>query len=872
MGSSRPNRHSHPSNCRRGLDAVLVLAASTIVAAAGVATADDGVRSVASHIPAASAAGVAPVAVIDRAEIERSGRKNVYDLLRGLTNPNNLGLNRPTVVGTDNAVYLVNGRRVPDPASFYALESLPISAVERIEILADSAAALHGGEAIGGAINIVLRRDVEGVEVQASVEHPTDPGGESRHASALWGGALGDGHVVVGADVFHRGEVRSADRDFSRSAWTPGGSFIGTVGVTEDGNTVYVPTRGFNQNGDLVTYIEDAEGLSIARALGDCRGGSYTGVLGAPGGTAGTGCGYALADSQWQRSRFERQSVFAGLDQPLGAVADLYADARAARGEIEGRSAPVADKISLDLTQALWNDLSTDLRPNAPDFTVLPDSIDVGHTFAGHGTRDSRTDIEDYDLTVGVGGRFAGGTGYDSHLRYYREEIEVNTDGYVHKSGIEQAVENGDYDLLNPLSRDSAHLAAIRSTELRQRRDGGTETKTVRASLDGTALALPGGPLRWAVGAEVEDEQVWRRIAIRDHTGRSYTDTDALGVSAATDYDVERRRRATFMEVSLPLLSDWEVSLAGRRDGYDDVDSTLSRRLASRYRLSEGVSLRGSWNEGGTPPHPALLVLPQTSIPFRVCDTRNHAGSLSTCDRTVTLIAIGGNPSLEPSENDSVSYGVAAEAGPLSFSADRFRIRVVGEPGVMPPQVLVDREAAGQALPPGAAVIRSGGTIERVIAPLVNTGERRVSGIDLRAGAAWEADWAAMNLDLRWLRITRYEVWTAGELDPGDHSRDRVHAALRASRGDLTAQWSLHAVSGRRNAADTGRYRSWMGHDATVTWRDAFGIGGMDLSGGILNVANRGPSIDTADPSAASGGLDAVLGRTIFISATIPLG
>ncbi|MCY4470710.1 MAG: TonB-dependent receptor plug domain-containing protein, partial [Thiotrichales bacterium] len=297
-------------------------------------------RSVASQIPAASAAGVAPVAVIERAEIERSGRKNVYDLLRGLTNPNNLGLNRPTVVGTDNAVYLVNGRRVPSPASFYVLESLPISAVERVEILADSAAALHGGEAIGGAINIVLRRNIQGVEAQASVEHPTDPGGESGHASALWGGALGDGHVVVGADVYHRGKVRSADRDFSRSAWTPGGSFIGTVGVTEDGNTVYVPTVSLDENGNPVVHIADAEGLSIARALGDCQGGSYTGVLRAPGGTDGAGCGYAVADSQWQRSRFQRQSVFAGLDQPLPPAADPSAGGPAPHRGGGGRRAP----------------------------------------------------------------------------------------------------------------------------------------------------------------------------------------------------------------------------------------------------------------------------------------------------------------------------------------------------------------------------------------------------------------------------------------------------------------------------------------------------------------------------------------------------
>ena len=242
----------------RPVVAFMIVAA---VAASPQGEAADRGLSVASHIPAAATDAARPLAVIDRNDIELSGMKNVWDLLRSRTGYNSFGLHRPFVLGSGRVAILVNGRRVSD--STIDLDALPISAVERIEILSDSAAALHGGHAIGGAINIVLRLSHEGVEVQAGADRPTSAGGDTEHGSALWGGTLGDSHVVIGADVFRRQEIRNADRDYSRASWTPGGPFADTAGVSVGGNTIFIPV----------------DGGSVARPLGDCQGSGYTGVL-----------------------------------------------------------------------------------------------------------------------------------------------------------------------------------------------------------------------------------------------------------------------------------------------------------------------------------------------------------------------------------------------------------------------------------------------------------------------------------------------------------------------------------------------------------------------------------------------------------------
>ena len=186
---------------------------------------------------------------------------SVYDLLVDRSAYNSFGLYRPRVLGSAYVVFLINGRRIPAPNDSYVLELLPISAIERIEILSGSAAALHSGEAIGGAVNIVLRRDYEGFEVQGGAERPSAAGGESEHGHAVWGGNVGGGHFVAGVEGFRRQEVRSADRDYSRSSWTAGGAFADTSGVSIGGNTLLIP----------------AEAGTIARPLGSCEGHGYVG-------------------------------------------------------------------------------------------------------------------------------------------------------------------------------------------------------------------------------------------------------------------------------------------------------------------------------------------------------------------------------------------------------------------------------------------------------------------------------------------------------------------------------------------------------------------------------------------------------------------
>ena len=836
--------------------AVAIAAVMFLAPAQGAAAEREA--SVASHIPQLAVDAVRPVAVIDREDIALSGMRTVSDLLVSRQRFNSFGLHRVLFLGS-RVAYLIDGRRISD--STLDLSTLPISAVERIEILSGSAAALHGGHAIAGAINIVLRRGAEGVEASTFAARPTDAGGGMEQGSALWGGEVGQGHMTVAVDVFRRQEIPDAAREHSRAQWTPGGTFADASGVSVGGNTVFIATKSYDENGDVTAiHVPGVASRSIARPLGDCPGSMYTGALADPLGSPGAGCGFAYADISWGMARYGRESLFIALDHPLGEGADAYLDIRAARDRTLERYAPSVGTFSV-LSETLRDQLLSD-----PEIDSLPESVRVSHRFVGHGNREWLTTLEEYDVTLGLEGQFADSIGYDAHLRYYRHDSLVDGNTFVSGSAIQRVIDEGRYDFVNPLS--PANRDAIRETALRLNRDRVTDYRTVRASLDGPMLVLPGGEARWAAGAEFAAED-WRDVhAYRDRSGRSYDARDVLG-AGGIQASGDRQRGSGFGEVSLPVRDDWDVTLAGRGDDHDDVGATWSHQLASRFRLNHALTLRGSWDKGSRPPSLYELHLRSSNDFPWVCDRKTHRGALETCPVEQVVRVSSGNSNLEPDEAESVSLGAVIGLGSLSLSADWFRIALSDVPARLSPQSIMDLEAR-EGLPPGVAVTRTQeGKVERIDSPIVNSGETDASGVDVRARLDWDIAWADLVIDARWLRMSRQETRVAGELQPGDYPRDSVHGSLRASRGGLTASWSVHAVSGYWNARRTGRFDGWVGHDITVRWRDPFGLSGMDLTGGVLNIADRGPSIDFTDPDAADVSLDSGRGRTIFLTATM---
>ena len=807
----------------------------------------DWIPSVAGNIPTDPTDAVRPFTVIDQDDIELSGMRNVFDLLLGRSTFNNFGVYRPLVLGLDRSAVLINGRRISD--SNKDINILPISGVERIEILGDSAAALRGGDAMGGAVNIVLKRNFEGLQIQASPTWTTQPGGEFGQGSVLWGSKVGNGHLTMGLDVYRRAPILEDDRSHSRTSYTPDGPFADTTGVSVGGNTI---------------YLDDTQGRTIARPLGNCKGSAYIKGLTNPRGHPGTGCGFSYAAISWHGSpsdRYNRESLFLNFDHPLGNDADMYLDFRAGWDKIALRWAPSTGRFSFSPSEALQQQLLQD-----PEITSVPDSIQVDHRFVGHGNRLWKTDTDAYDLTVGFRGTIFDTVHYNTYVRYYRHDAARIANTFVSNSLIQRATNEGRYDVENPLSTDPVHLAAIRETSITETRDVVTDHKTARVSFDGSTFALPGGDVKWALGTVFAREEQNLTYTRHDVNHTVYPSSDVLG-SSGESFSGARQRWSTFTEIALPVIRDWDILLAGRMDDHDDVETTFSHQIATRYQAHRLLVLRGSWNRGSRAPSLSSLHTPETSSYPYVCDTKTFAGDLKDCPRHQVLSTGGGNPNLKPEDAETFSVGTVMSFHPFSLSIDWFQTRLTKIAGGLSAQEIIDLEVEGR-LPSGAAVIRDGDLITKIVNPaLVNSGESDIDGFNVRANMEWPTQWAHVRFDAYWVHATKSEARINGETIPGDFPRNRVHALIRVSRDSVTAQWSAIAKSEYSNTAGSARYKAWMGHNMSIRWRDALGVDGLDLNGGVLNIGNRGPSIAAQEQIDFS--QDATRGRTFFLTAKI---
>ena len=811
-----------------------IFAAAVLAVAMSVPGRGDTFPAASSLVPREATPDLHPVVVIDRTDIELSGMRNLWDLLEGRDDLNAFGLHRPLSlkivrlwsIGGYRAAVLINGRRITE--TNYDLDAIPLEAVERIEISRDSAVVAQGPEALTGVVNIVLRNRFEGAEVETSGERPVHGGGETGHVSAIWGGAWGGGHLTLGFDVFRRNEIRRADRSYSRASWTPGGSFADTSGVSIAGNTA-------------VTFGPDGP---TAQSVGDCQGSEFTGPLRNPLGLRGEGCGFGWGNREWSWERRDRRAAFAFLEHPVGADGTLYAEARLA---------------TTDLTKAYWAPTAGQFAVPAGYSDVLPNGGLLLHRFAGNGDRSAEVDTQEHDLTLGLKGEVAAGVGYDVHVRTYYNRNETDAGTYIRESTfLEEIGPGGRYDLENPLSGDADHLEAVRRIAVRLDDDTFTKHQAAHVVFDGTAFVFNERPVLWAAGGEFTHErQLWRSLW-RDGEGDIVDPVDVVGWFTI-ESDGERDRLSQFAEVAVPLMDDWDVVLSARHDDHDDVGRAVTRRVASGWRLNDNLAVRGAWSSAEKAPFLAGLHAGTVTLAERIFDPQ--AGFRYGVETHNV-----GNPKLRPDRAENIGLGVVGTRGGVTLSADWYRTRLSRMLAYVSTQAAIDH-AHATGSPPGDIIIHRHpalGFITQVNKTLLTDGKAEISGFDVRLQWDRPTAWADFGVDVHWSRMTRYEFHALGIKQPIDYAKDRVHATIRATRGDVTVQWAAYGLSSYRT--EDGRYGSWIGHDLSLRWRDAFGFEGANLTAGVLNLADRSPATNPGDPDYPDERLDSIRGRTLFLT------
>ncbi|MEX1993979.1 MAG: TonB-dependent receptor [Steroidobacteraceae bacterium] len=174
-----------------------------------------------SRIKRADIDSASPVTVLGRVDLEMTGMLDVGDFLQKTpsmsgspigTTTNNGGDGSVRIdmrgLSVDRTLTLVNGQRVVDAGDFQAI---PSNMIERIEVLKDGASAVYGADAVAGVVNIITRRDFEGVELTAETADWFDSAGRQNAYGIIAGTTFERGNFVFGAEFVDQDEAYQSD-------------------------------------------------------------------------------------------------------------------------------------------------------------------------------------------------------------------------------------------------------------------------------------------------------------------------------------------------------------------------------------------------------------------------------------------------------------------------------------------------------------------------------------------------------------------------------------------------------------------------------------------------------------------------------------
>jgi len=606
----------------------------------------DRIEVTGSRLKRADIEGAVPVIVIDRAAIDASGDVSVADVLRDSTFAS-FGNFKPQSgssaqslasvdlrgLGSGRTLVLIDGRRAPtNPMSASSgtdVNAIPLAAVERIEILSDGASAVYGSDAIGGVVNIILRKDFNGAELRYGVGQTKVTGGDLEDASAVFGVSSDRGRLVGGASKSSRGMVFTRDQI--------GGQ---TLGVSIYGNNVYDPNT---------RTVYAVPGF-------DCTGTFWS----QPNGR----CSFDFNSVAANEASVDNTSVFAFGEYQINDDWNVYLSATNTRVESFGRYAPVPGLVwaAEGTSQDLW------VGDDAPTYYY--------HRFAAAGNRDNYTTSNNADFLVGFQGQLTDKVSVEFGARRTNYKYNELGYGYIIQSLANQAIDAGDYLLTDPYGATQQTLDSFTATI---GRDSFFKTKEWFANVSFDLFEMGGGISNAIVGAEYREELYQD---VYDSLSRAGVVLGSSGGSSAGGREVS----SAYFEWLFPFTSSFDVTVAGRYDKYSDYGNDFSPKIAARWQPLDNLTFRGSYGQGFRAPGLDILTQARSfsAEPVRDAASCVFAGLNANCTNgagvpqsvQVDTFFIA-NPGLSSEQSTQFSLGVVYDPVDwLDLSLDYYNIEV----------------------------------------------------------------------------------------------------------------------------------------------------------------------------------------------------
>ncbi|MBK0392307.1 TonB-dependent receptor plug domain-containing protein [Ramlibacter algicola] len=704
-----------------------------------------------SNIKRTDTETASPVQVLTREDIEKTGRQSIQEVLRGIT-ADGLG-SIPTSfsngfasgsaavslrgLGVNSTLVLVNGRRMTTygladdgQRNFVDLNSLPLEAVDRIEVLKDGASAIYGADAVGGVVNVILRKNYVGKAIGASYGQSSRGDGKTVRAF----GSIGIGdlskdryNVFMSLEASKQQEIWSKDRGFigesdlrSHNFWdTSNGASRGYLGVTSaTANSPYgtAVVGGVRQNIINCSPVDPVTGRCHFNPLV-----------------------YQQVQPQIDRLNFFTRGTLE-ISPAMTGYAELGIFNTTTKASGTAGSVGGGRVFSGNLFNPAFLQPNPTMPANHPDnrFGV---PVAINYLFTDYNGRNIEAENTVSRFITGLQGS-ALGWDYDTAIGYIRSELQTTRTGFPTVNGIQAGLNNGTFRILGPGGRNTdAVLNAVAPAV-------GIKPTSSVALIDFKATRelanLAGGPLAVAVGAEARREN----SNTPDYPGTNNGQLIGLGFSS---FKAGRTVSAMFAEVNAPVSKMVELNGAVRGDHYSDFGNAFTPKVGFKIKPIDSVAFRGTYAEAFRAPGPA------------------ETGGSSFGFTNIAILSAG-NPAIKPEKAKSYTMGFVLEpfAG-FSSTIDYWRVERKDEILQADPALIggantgtPNSQVAGNL--PGSLVIYDAlGQKVAVAAPFTNASRTMTDGVDLDVKYRMNlGSYGKLTTGLSWTHVNHYRRTSDG--------------------------------------------------------------------------------------------------------------
>lgn len=709
-----------------------------------------------SALPRTDTETPSPVIVIDAVAIQRSGLTTVADVVRSISADNSGTIPTAFTAGfaagssgvalrgltVNSTLVLIDGRRVASYAladdgqrSFVDLNTIPLGAVDRIEVLKDGASSLYGADAIAGVVNIILKHDFQGLEANAEIGNTEHGGGFEKRINGSFGaGNLESDHYNAYVAFEYQGDNRilASQRGFpfnTADLSTLGGqnNVGGQPGLNSGSIYGSVTPATLGTPGDLTTGVPIPGAL--VQPLRPCGAGSMP-VMDA----SGSYCTQNFVDNTDDQPGQERFGVYGRFTVKLSDYSEAYLNADYYQNRVSVDGGP-----SQIQTSTPHNTDTIALPPTLPDGSLNPNDpyaaqgqyalinyafgdIPGGALYFNHVIR----------ATAGLRGMW-GDWNYDMAMVVNHTWLKSDLYGFINYNQLIADVTNGTYSFVNPVSNSAVVRAALSQT-LSKTSTSDMDSIDFRASRPLADLA--GGSLGLAVGAEARHE------AQNDPDLNPNTLYQGLGVAHTIG---SRNVGAVYAELDAPLWPSFEVDASARYDHYNDFGGAFDPKIGIKWKPIEQIALRSTFSRGFRAPAFAENGSSASTgfTTYQITDPgflAAHNNDAYTQQYALAFASVA-NPKIQPERSKSATFGVIVQPTDwLNASLDYYAIHKTGVIVQADPSVALADYFAGTPLPPGYTVVADTpdpaypNAQPRPIvvqSPYVNANSLRTDGIDL---------------------------------------------------------------------------------------------------------------------------------------------